>query len=412
MIDVLLVAYHYPPISSAGTQRAVSFAQHLPHHGYRVHVLTTNAFGSPSPDSAYRAGELVGGYRTLFNPKARDLPSHLRSRTRTGSGQGSLLSQLGRRLLVPDAQVGWLPSAYRVARSILNAHPVRIVLTTGPPFSSHLLGSILHKTTNLPWVADFRDTWTHDPLDEVINRPVRGPIERWMERSVLEMATRVTCVTDVAADLFAQHTARPVTVIPNGYEPRSDPAHTLPEGGPIRFVHTGSFAASHPRRSPEPLVQAAQMVGENVDFKLVFVGPLNPKEMAMIQPLVDSGKAETTGAVSSEEALAWQDRADVLVVVDHPRDVLASNIPGKVYEYGASGKPILAIVPPGATDRLLKGLDTGVCVGHKPEEIALAIKEMAGDPTRFSSDQSRWAQFERCHSARKMADLLGDVLSV
>jgi len=161
-----------------------------------------------------------------------------------------------------------------------------------------------------------------------------------------------------------------------------------------------------------PLVKAVEMLEDDVKFKMFFVGPLNSDEQAMIQPLVDSGRAEVTGSVSSIEARAWQDRADVLVVVDHPRDVLASNIPGKVYEYGATGKPILAIASPGATDRLLRDMDVGICVRHEPEEIASAIKTMTEDPDRFASDCAGWAQFEGRHSARKMADLFKDVLAV
>jgi len=152
------------------------------------------------------------------------------------------------------------------------------------------------------------------------------------------------------------------------------------------------------------------MLGDEVDFELVFVGPLDENEIAMIQPLVDSGRAIVTGAVSSDEALGWQDRADVLVVVDHPRDVLASNVPGKVYEYGASGKPILAIVPPGATDRLITEMEAGICVRHDPKEIAVAITAMANGTSGLSPDKRKWQQFDRGKSAEKMARVLSEVM--
>ncbi len=412
MINVLIVAYHYPPITSAGTQRSVSFARHLPQFGFRPHVLTTNAFGEDCAGSVYRSDEWVGWYRKLFNRGAQDLPSHVRSRSRTGSGQ-SLLSRLSRRVLIPDGQVGWLPSAYRMARRVLDTHPVRLVLTTGPPFSSHLLGLALHQTTNLPWVADFRDTWTYDPLDDHLeNTKMRLGLERWMERTVLRRATHVTCVTDVAAEFLKSHSRhRRVTVIPNGFEFGERVSESPARGkGLLRFVHTGSFSASHPLRSPELLVKAAQKLRNAVDFEIVFVGPLTERERAIIQPLVDAGRAVMTGAVDREEALAWQLSADVLVVVDHPRDVLASNIPGKIYEYGAAGKPILAIVSPGATASLIREMDAGLCVAHNSDDIAVAMQAFIRGESGILPDANRWSRFERSRSVEKMAGVFKSIL--
>ena len=414
MIDVLIVAYHYPPIASAGTQRSVSFARYLPEFGFRPHVLTTNAFGSEGEGSVYRANEWVGIYRNLFNRAARDLPPSVRSRSRTGSGQSGL-SRLSRRLLIPDGQVGWLPSAYRAARSILNTHPIRLILTTGPPFSSHLLGLSLHGTTHLPWVADFRDTWTYDPLDDHLeSTTVRLGIERWMEIAILRNATHVTCVTDVAADFLKSRSGhRPVTLIPNGYEPGEVvPGSPSRAQAPVRFVHTGSFSASHPLRSPELLVRAAEKLGGEVDFEIVFVGPLTQRERAIIQPLEDAGRALVTGAVDREEALSWQRKADVLVVVDHPRDVLASNIPGKVYEYGAAGKPILAIASRGALRSLIREMGAGLCVRHDIDDIADAIRAFVRGEAGVSPDVGQWSRFERKRSVEKLARVFWGILKV
>lgn len=408
MTDVLLVAYHYPPISSAGTQRAVALAERLPDHGFRPQVLTTDAFGTSAPDAAYRASEWVGWYRRLFNRAVADLPDTMRSRTRTGDGS-SLASRLARACLIPDAQIGWLPTAWRASRRIIDSHPVRAILTTGPPFSSHLLGLALHHATCLPWVADFRDTWTYDPLNDAVNSGrIRPKIERAMERAVLDRATEVTCVTEVAADANRRRGAQRVTVIENGYDDRAiTPGEGKRDGARFRFVHVGSFSMSHPARSPKPLVEAAMQVAG--DFEVVFVGALTGEERATVQPLVDAGKGVVVGPVDRDRAMAWQGRADALVVVDHPRDVLASNVPGKVYEYGASGRPILAIVPRGATRDLVTWMGAGVCVGHDSGEIAAAMgRFLAGEIA--AGDAGKWARYERGEMVRRMGEVLGRVV--
>ena len=411
MTDVLLVAYHYPPIVSGGTQRAVSFTRHLPAFGFQPHVLTTNAFGDDTAFPAYRSGELVGWYRSLFNSGAEALSPHLRSRSRTGNRR-SLPARLARSLLVPDGQVGWLPSAYRTARHILNTQSVRAVLTTGPPFSSHLLGLALHRTANIPWVADFRDLWTYDPLDDqLLSSPFRLGLERRLERAVCREAAHVTSATDVASGHLLSICSSRVSRIPNGFETDEIPAAVERTGsGPFRFVHTGSFSGSHPLRSPQILVDAALSVSAEVAFEIVFVGSLDAREKALVRPLVDVGRAQLIGPVNRQSSLDWQARADALIVVDHPRDVLASNIPGKVYEYGATGKPILAIVPAGATDRLLREMNAGVCVRHDAEQVAEAIVRLADGVGGVRSDPIRWEPFLRSRSAEKMANVLHEVL--
>ncbi len=414
MIDVLVVAYHYPPILSGGTARAASLARHLPGLGYRPHVLTTDTFGEGGDGSVYRASEWVGTYRRLFNRSAADLPDPVRSRVRTRSALSSL-ARLSRRCLIPDGQIGWLPAAYRAARHILNTHPVQIILTTGPPFSSHLLGLALKQTTHLPWVADFRDTWTYDPLDEVTAQSaIRLGIDRFLERTLLRYTTRVTCVTDVAAQAIKSVCPDSrVTIIPNGYSADEIAVHDQSvEQGRFRFVHTGSFSSSHPLRRPELLVRAAETLRDELDFKLVFVGHLTDEELRSIQPLIASGHAIATGAVSRDEALAWQRKADVLVVVDHPREVLASNVPGKVYEYGASGKPILAVAPRGAMSRLVSELNAGLCVSHDIGDIADAMRAFVGGCSGVYPDPARWERFERGESASKMAEVFDGILNV
>ena len=412
MIDVLIVAYHYPPIVSGGTERATSLVRHLPALGYRPHILTTNAFGDEGHGSVYRAGEWVGWYRRLFNPAAEDLPADTRSRTRTGSSL-TPLARMARSFLVPDGQVGWLPSAYRSARHILVSHPVRLVLTTGPPFSSHLLGLALHQTTQLPWIADFRDAWTYDPLDSALKTSgLRNRIESCMERVVIERAARIACVTEVAAEhLRSRSSEANVTVIPNGYAVEDVPDRMSdPDGSRFRFVHTGSFSSSHPLRSPEPLVEAARLLRSEADFELVFVGHLTEDEKKILQPLVESGHATIAGTVNRAEALVWQARADVLLVVDHPRQVMASNIPGKVYEYGASGKPILAVASPGATRQLVEDSGSGLCVGHDPADIASAMRAFIDGDADVKANPVWWEQFERKNAVRSMAELFGEVM--
>ncbi|MBS10115.1 MAG: hypothetical protein CME19_00750 [Gemmatimonadetes bacterium] len=410
MIDVLIVAYHYPPIVSGGTERAVSLVEHLPERGFLPHILTTDAFGVEDAGSVYRVSEPVGWYRRLFNRTASQLPEAARSRTRTESPL-SPFAALARRFTLPDAQVGWLPGAYRAARRLMTTFPIRLVVTTGPPFSSFLLGAALKQTTHVPWLADFRDSWIYDPLDDGLRgRGLRPAVEAALERYVLRHAHWVTCTTDVSGSYLRRLRRDRVTVVPNGFTRGELSKVETGSDRPFRFVHTGSFSASHPDRSPRLLVEAAERIDES--FEIVFVGALSEPEKNVIQPLVDAGRATVTGPVSRAEAARWQNEADVLVVVDHPRDVLASNIPGKVYEYGARGKPLLAIAPRGATSQLVEQSGGGVCTGHDVEAVERAMRSLLQGTADIQPDPEWWAPFERERAADLMADLFRGLLGL
>ncbi|HCK10355.1 MAG TPA: hypothetical protein DHW45_10810 [Candidatus Latescibacteria bacterium] len=97
-------------------------------------------------------------------------------------------------------------------------------------------------------------------------------------------------------------------------------------------------------------------------------------------------------------------------MVDHPRDVIASNIPGKVYEYGATGKPMLAVVPRGATSELIRRMDAGLCVPHQPEAVAEAMRRLIDGDAGIEPDPGRWAPFERRKSVERMAGVFREVL--
>jgi glycosyltransferase involved in cell wall biosynthesis len=386
---VLFIAYHYPPIQ-AGAERAVRFAGGLPSFGYEPVALTTSAFGGG--EGAVRAWEPLGLYRALFNRAGREAPH-----ARTG---GALAQGVGGRVrgwLVPDAQVGWMPHAiWRGLRSV-RRRGGRLLFSTSPPASSHLVALALKRMTGLPWVADFRDCWTYDPLDEALARDgLRLQAERALEARVVGEADRVIAVTEVARQDFLvryPEAARKVALIPNGFVPLPAP---LPNGGVgegerrggearrngrLRLVYTGTFSRSHPGRSPEALFEALRGMPDAPE--LVLVGALTEAEREMARDLIERGVVRVVGPVSREEALAYQRSADLLVLVDHPRTVRASNVPSKLYEYAATGRPVLALVPDGAARDLILQLEAGRAVApDAPEEVRRAVASFAAEKRR------------------------------
>jgi glycosyltransferase involved in cell wall biosynthesis len=387
---LLFIAYHYPPIRSSGTERALHFARRLPEFGYTPVVLTTAAFGGADEPQVRRAWEPLALYRQWRNPAARagTAPSSLR--TDPGRLRG-LVGFLRRWAAFPDLQITWVPFALRRADAVVEREAPAALYSTYPPASAHLLGLLLKRRTGLPWVADFRDAWTSDPLEPDL--PAwRQALERRLEQAVVEGADAVIAATELSAAALRQHYPRAasrVRVITNGFDPEEfSGARALPPaGGPLRLAHTGSFSYSHPRRSPRALFAAIEsLLAEDKAWagrlRLVLAGSLSPAERQAAATLEAAGVVECLGAVERRRALELQQQAHLLLLLDHARPWPASNVPGKFYEYLAAGRPVLALCGPGMVAELVRRLGAGWCA--PPDDAEAIRRALAGAWERFA----------------------------
>jgi glycosyltransferase involved in cell wall biosynthesis len=289
---------------------------------------------------------------------------------------------LRRNILIPDAQVTWMPAALWGALRHLRRMPADILFSTFPPASSHLLALVLKHCLGIPWVADFRDAWTFDPLDPaLVDNPFRGRTERHLEAAVLGAADLVVTSTEISADYFREtypEAAQAVTVVTNGFDPLDFPPVSQPEaGGPLRIVHTGSFALSHQARNPRTIFGALERLLEtdpnwSNKLELDLYGQLTATEQGLAKVLCQSGMVKLHGPCSRDRVLRAQQTADLLLLVDHPRSGPASNVPTKLYEYLGAGRPILAICDPGMVTRLLDQTGAGMYVPHGDVPAAAA----------------------------------------
>ncbi len=424
---VLFVAYHYPPMRSPGVERSARFTHYLPEFGYQPRVVGTGAFGKPG-DGVIRAWEPLGLYRRLFNPAARARGAAA-TRTRTRGPVAGLSAGARRWLLVPDGQITWVPGAALAALRWVRRHGAELIYTTSPPASAHLLGGLLKAQTGLPWIADFRDAWLYDPLDPaLLEMPFRRELERRLEERVIAEADAVIAATRTAADDFVRRypaEAARVRVITNGFDPADDePAageadlKGAPVSGRLSLVHTGSFAYSHPGRSIEPLERVLRRLIDTEPawcdrLEVILVGELSPAEQERVSALVELGVVRLTGAVDRATALAFQRRADVLLLVDHPRPWPASNAPGKLFEYLAAGHPILALCGEGETRRTVEELGAGLCAAPGDTDAIEASLRQLWAGWREGSLPRAQAGLERFHRrelTRRLADCFDEVL--
>jgi glycosyltransferase involved in cell wall biosynthesis len=360
--QVLFVAYYFPPLGGAGVQRPLKFAKYLPELGWQPTVLTGGTGARYIHDPSLVA-DIPAGLQVerayVFEPWRPLLRSH----------RFTLL--LNHWLTLPDRQIGWFPLAYRQGLRLLKTGAFNAVYTTSVPYTAHLLGLHLKRATGLPWIADFRDEWTQNP--SLPNpSPLHRRLHRKWEREVLTEADRVLAVSESITEglrtLVLPAQRDKFYTLTNGYDPADFPAqNAYQRNQKFTVAYTGSlYGARTATAFLEALAQfIAHEPGAEDAIQVDFFG--NCWVKSDTQRLGLDKTVKQWGYLSHHETIRRQCQADVLLLI-LPTTGGEGAISGKVFEYLASGRPILALVPPGgAAAKVIHQAQAGVVV--EPENV-------------------------------------------
>jgi glycosyltransferase involved in cell wall biosynthesis len=360
-VKVLLVTMYFPPAGGGGVQRPLKFATHLPAHGIETHVLAPDDPKWIHADPELQPPTQAWVHRARYiGPRSRKLAEELHGRRGIDRVSRQARS-LSRRMLVPDENVTWnltaIPAAVRIAR----AEEIDVVLTTSPPNSVHLVGAAVKRATGARWVADLRDSLTAHPHRRVERALVRAKekASEQVARLVARQADAIVAASDaIAAEARALEPKGVVVPILNGADFDDFAGLEYRRGDRFRITHTGSFFG---KRNPRPFLQALADSGlDNVVVR--FVGDFRSSDRDWAAELDLGDRLELHPYVPRRRSLALQRDSDALLLLipeagGRGRGVLS----GKVFEYLAAERPILAAVPPdGAAAALIEETRAGV----------------------------------------------------
>lgn len=355
---LLIISYYWPPTGGSGVQRWVKFSKYLPEHGWQPVIYTPEnperlaydeSLLADIPECAEvirrRIVEPYGLYRKLFGRSGGEV-NPLNS---SGKSLKSKLSRVVRgNLFIPDPRVSWVRGSVRFLKKYLREHPVDAVVTTGPPQSMHLIGRGLKRSLGLPWIADFRDPWTrmfyykHLCLSKFADRK-----HHRLEQGVLDEADLVLAVSPPVRDDFQAQTRTPVHLITNGYDEDDFPVREpgSRRDGKFRIVHTGLFAADG---NPLKLWDAlARRCREDEDFaqrlEIRLAGKTDAPVLEAIRERGLGAQLVDLGYLPHSRVVQEQQEADLLILPLRHEPEYAKVLPGKIFEYIASGRPVLGI---------------------------------------------------------------------
>ena len=211
---VLVFVHDFPPAGGAGVQRVLKFVKYLPDFGWRSVVITATPESYTVIDGTL-AGDIPADTPILRVPSFD--PNRLRPRFER-LWLGKALSLFNAALFLPDAALTWAFRARPVVQSAIQEYQPAVIFSSALPASVHMLGLWTHRTTGLPWVADFRDPWSESQLLPYL--PGYRDINRQMESQVLAATNRITTVSPPLTEMFGRlaHDGSKVMLIENGYD--------------------------------------------------------------------------------------------------------------------------------------------------------------------------------------------------
>ncbi|MCX2739113.1 glycosyltransferase family 4 protein [Pontibacter anaerobius] len=364
LTDILYISYYWPPSGGPGVQRGLKFCKYLPQFGISPTVLTVDekqasyplldeTFTQEVPQGlqVYRTAtsEPFEYYKKLSGKK--EIPySGFANQQSKDTLVDKLFKFVRGNLFIPDARVGWNKHAVRKAEELLQSGKYKAIVTTSPPHSTQLIGLKLKQKYNLPWIADLRDPWTNiHYYDQLLHTPIAKRLDEKYERQVLELADAIVVTSEDTKRLFlnkpASIDARKIHVIPNGYDGADFVYQSKPPKNEFLITYTGTITEQYNIDVFLKVLAHMLSVHNEINYKLRFVGKVSEGMKKRIEKAGVLGICEFIPYVPHQEAIKYMMESTVLFLAIADVENVFANVPGKLFEYLASNKPIIALGP-------------------------------------------------------------------
>lgn len=380
---VLVITYYWPPAGGPGVQRWLKFVKYLPDFGVQpivyvpenptYPIVDENLISEVSDKAIILKQKIFEPYQLasfLSKNKTKKMNSGIIPNQKKQSFLDKLFLWIRGNLFIPDARFFWVKPSVAYLEKYIAENNIDTIVTSGPPHSLHLIGLDLKKKLNLKWFADFRDPWTtigyHKSL-RLSNYAAQK--HKDLESEVLNTADTIIVTSKTTKKEFEALTTKPIAVITNGYD--VEKVDKQPLDTKFSLAHIGSFlSARNPKILWESLVE---LIAEIPEFKthleIKLIGAVSQEVFDSIAAFGLNDYLNNLGYVAHEEAIAHQRKSQVLLLIEIDSEETKSIIPGKLFEYMVSNRPIIALGPKGSDfAEIITGTNTGVFFDYSEKE--------------------------------------------
>lgn len=364
MKRVLIITYYWPPSGGGGVMRWLKMSKYLPDFGWQPVIYTPlnpdpSVFDESLEKEIPQEAEIIR--RPIWEPY--DLYRKLTGKKKDTKFKAGYISEASRgswkdkisvfirgNLLIPDPRVFWVKPSVRFLCKYLNENPVDLIITTGPPHSMHLIGLGLKKKVGIPWLADFRDPWTDSDFYHRLRLTGLADFihHRW-EKKVLSSADFVTTVSMYLGRSMENIAGRKIEVVNNGYDPEDFNFESeIHADNHFTISHFGAFSRD---RNPANLWKAlGELSRENLQFAAVLkIQLIGQTDETVLHSIRENGLEKQLVVIphkNHREGLEILRRSGILLLPVNDSPNAMGILPGKMYEYIALRRPIIAIGPP------------------------------------------------------------------
>lgn len=362
-MKILIITYYWPPSGGAGVQRWLKFSKYLPEFGCTPIILTVDEKQASYAQLDYSLLDEIGTGLPVYKTKTFE-PYNLYKKLSgkkeipyggfTNQKKITLFEKFSRfirgNLFIPDPRIGWNKFALKKAREIVHKEQIDVVITSGPPHSTHLIGRKLKARTGVTWVADFRDPWTDIYYyKDLYHSGLAAAFDKYLEKKVLASADKIITVSKEVGKLLQDKipgSSEKITIIPNGYDD-TDFINITPITNPFfTIAYTGTISMSY---RIGQFIEAVSELPESIkaQIKIRFAGNV-PGEIINLFHLKNLGNmVEVLGYIPHEKAISQMVSASILLMAIPDTPDNKGIVTGKFFEYLAAKRPILAIGPKG-----------------------------------------------------------------
>ncbi len=432
MKKILFVTYNFPPAAGAGTQRTLKFLKYLPEFGFETYVLTVDKVDYPDLDFSLlneipehtkifrtRYWTPFGIYRKITGRKPEDkIPvAFIKENQKSLAERISVFLRMN--VFLPDAKIGWLPFAVKRGKKIIKEHKIDLIYSSGPPHTCHLIAKALKNSTGVKWIADFRDPWTEIDYYSGIGRTkLAEKIDSYLERSVLKRADYIISASSGYLRIIqSKGIPNKYDVITNGFDLDDFSKVKTKELKKFTITYTGNMPYT---RNPENLWSALdELVNEVEDFRenfeFHFAGVMDDEIKDTISKMSFYKNFINHGYVSHNDAVDLVFNSHLLIMIVNQVATSKEILPGKIFEYIASGNYILVIGPEdGESAKLINYIGQGTSIDYNKKDemkkliFVLYSKWKKNELVKFESEQKN--EFSRKILTGKLADILHSII--
>ena len=427
MKKILIITYYWPPAGGPGVQRWLKFTKYLPEFGFEPHVYIPENPSYPILDESLAKdinptikivkNKIWEPYQIAekLNPKNKSYKGGHFEKKESQSFMSRLSVFIRGNFFIPDARKFWIKPSISFLKEYIQQEGIDTIVTSGPPHSMHLIGLGLKQLNpQLKWIADFRDPWTQISYHKELK------LTEWAAKKHIDLEHQVMTKADVVLATsysdganFKQIGAINVEVITNGFEEVKQAVEK-----DQNFFHITYSGGLEMLRNPSAVWKAlADLINSNSSFKsdlkLNFYGSLaNDVQQTIISAGLEDNLV-VHGYVSHHESLQAVNKANILLLTNFDNPASRGIIPGKLFEYMATGNPILAVGPTDAdVEKILIKTEAGAYFSHQEVEaikkyILSVYNQWLANPNYISkTNETEVQKFNRKNLTAHLAELI------